>query len=60
MGRGFAWLRYGTHDTLLDASHFVQTLEDRQGLKVACLEEIACPIGWISAAQLARLRGRWG
>ncbi len=54
-GRGMAWLDMGTHDALLAASHFVQTLEQRQGLKIACLEEIALAKGFIDAAQLARL-----
>ena len=54
LGRGFAWLDTGTHDSLMEASHFVQTIEARQGLKVACLEEIAYNQGWLSAAQLAR------
>ena len=54
LGRGFAWLDTGTHDSLMEASHFVQTIEARQGLKVACLEEIAHNQGWLSAAQLAR------
>ncbi len=53
LGRGFAWLDTGTHDSLLEASHFVHTIEQRQGLKVACLEEIAYHNGWISAQQLA-------
>jgi glucose-1-phosphate thymidylyltransferase len=48
LGRGFAWLDTGTHDSLMDAGHFVQTVEKRQGLKVACLEEIAFHNGWIS------------
>lgn len=54
LGRGFAWLDTGTHDSLLEAGHFVSTIEQRQGLKVACLEEIAFQAGWISAEQLAR------
>jgi glucose-1-phosphate thymidylyltransferase len=53
LGRGFAWLDTGTHDSLLEASHFVHTIEKRQGLKVACLEEIAYNSGWISAAELS-------
>ena len=55
MGRGYAWLDTGTHDSLLDASQFIATLELRQGLKVACPEEIAYRAGWIDAAQLERL-----
>ncbi|AYC34805.1 glucose-1-phosphate thymidylyltransferase [Pseudomonas cavernae] len=54
LGRGFAWLDTGTHESLLEASHYVQTIETRQGLKVACLEEIAYHQGWLSAAQLGR------
>ncbi|KTD34007.1 glucose-1-phosphate thymidylyltransferase RfbA [Legionella israelensis] len=52
LGRGFAWLDTGTHDALLEASHFVHTIEQRQGLKIACLEEIAFHSGWIDADML--------
>ena len=55
MGRGYAWLDTGTHDSLLDASQFIATLEKRQGLKVACPEELAYRQGWIDAEQLTRL-----
>ncbi len=55
MGRGYAWLDTGTHDSLLEASHFIATLERRQGLKIACPEEIAWRNGWIDSAQLQRL-----
>ena len=55
MGRGYAWLDTGTHDSLLEAGQFIATLEKRQGLKVACPEEIAYHAGWISAEQLEAL-----
>ena len=55
MGRGMAWLDTGTHDALLEASHFIQTLEKRQGLKVACPEEISWQMGWIDEAQVLKL-----
>jgi glucose-1-phosphate thymidylyltransferase len=55
MGRGYAWLDTGTHESLLDASHFIATLEARQGLKVACPEEIAYRQNWIDAGQLEKL-----
>jgi glucose-1-phosphate thymidylyltransferase len=55
MGRGYAWLDTGTHDSLLEAGQFIATLEKRQGLKVACPEEIAYRAGWIGAAELERL-----
>ena len=55
MGRGYAWLDTGTHESLLEASNFIQTIEKRQGLKVACLEEIAFEKGYISEQQLITL-----
>ncbi len=55
LGRGFAWLDTGTHDSLLAAAHFVETIESRQGYKIACLEEIAYFRGWLSSADIERL-----
>jgi len=52
LGRGFAWLDTGTHDSLIDAGQFVKTLEERQGYKIACLEEIALKRGWLSREEL--------
>ena len=55
MGRGYAWLDTGTHESLLEASNFIQTIENRQGLKVACIEEIAYEMGYISKDKLVEL-----
>ena len=58
LGRGIAWLDTGTHDSLMQASNFIQTIEERQGLKVACPEEIAWKQGWIDNTQLEQLAAR--
>ena len=55
MGRGFAWLDTGTHESLIEASNYIKMIESRQGLKVACLEVIACEMGYISKKQLIKL-----
>jgi len=58
LGRGYAWLDTGTYDSLIDASLFIKTLEDRQGLKIGCIEEVAYKMGFIKAKQLLRLARR--
>jgi glucose-1-phosphate thymidylyltransferase len=60
LGRGYAWLDTGTHESLLQASHFIETVENRQGLKIACPEEIAYRRGYISHAELTRLATTFG
>jgi glucose-1-phosphate thymidylyltransferase len=60
LGRGFAWLDTGTHETLLQAGEFVRTVQDRQGLSIGCLEEIAWRMGFIGLADLERLSGAFG
>ena len=58
MGRGYAWLDTGTHENLLDASSFIETIEKRQGLKVACIEEISFEKGYISKEQFLDLANK--
>ena len=61
LARGIAWLDTGTHESLMQASNYIQAIEERQGLMVACLEEIAYRMGYITAAQVTRAwRARWG
>jgi glucose-1-phosphate thymidylyltransferase len=60
LGRGFAWLDTGTQDSLIEAASFIQTIEKRQGLKVACPEEIAYRLGYIDAGQMERLAAKLG
>ncbi|MEL6949440.1 MAG: glucose-1-phosphate thymidylyltransferase RfbA [Pseudomonadota bacterium] len=60
LGRGFAWLDTGTHDSLMDAGHFVQTIERRQGFKIACLEEIAFRRGWLTTEGLLETASNLG
>jgi glucose-1-phosphate thymidylyltransferase len=59
LGRGFAWLDTGTHESLMDAGQFIHTIEKRQGFKIACLEEIACRNGWITLADLKKAANKY-
>jgi len=58
LGRGYAWLDTGTYDSLIDASIFIKTIEERQGLKVGCIEEVAYRKGYIDRKQFKKLAGR--
>ena len=60
LGRGIAWLDTGTHESLIQAGNFIQVIEERQGLKVSCVEEIAYRMGYIGEAQLERLASPLG
>ena len=59
LGRGFAWLDAGTHESYLEAGYFIKTIEDRQGLKIGCLEEISFNMGWISIDKLEEAAQRY-
>ena len=60
LGRGFAWLDTGTHQSLVEATNFIQAIEERQGMKIACLEEIALDNGWIGVDQVSESASRMG
>jgi glucose-1-phosphate thymidylyltransferase len=60
LGRGYAWLDTGTHDSLHDASSFVRTIENRQGIKIACPEEIGVEMGWLEPQRVIERAGRLG